>query len=139
MGLSGLGVIVLGINVGFGGIKTLGLQLPQNFITIVDEVTFATQDSHVRFLGGLFGAMGIFLVAGAFWTLKLRQTLIVICLIMAFGGVVRFSAGFAEVGLNSALYASLVFELFLFPVMAVLLWQFGRGVTGVHLRIAEVE
>jgi hypothetical protein len=127
LALCGLGVVALGINVGFGGIETLGLQAPKGFVAIVDASAFATQDSHVRFLGGLFLAMGLVLVAGAIWTGPLRQVLTAICLVLFAGGLVRLAGGGDTVATNPALFPSLVFELVVFPGLAFALWRLKQG------------
>ena len=65
LALTGLGVLVIGANVGLGGIRTMGLQVDPGFVVEVEAEAFFDQDNHVRYLGGVFAAMGTALIAGA--------------------------------------------------------------------------
>lgn len=58
MALLGLAVVVLGLNIGLGGIRTLGWQGGAvEFLTVTDPALFAVRDSHVRFIGGIWLAL----------------------------------------------------------------------------------
>lgn len=52
--LAGVVVCITGINLAFGGIRTLGWQGAFDFIQVIDERRFLAQDSHIRFLGGVW-------------------------------------------------------------------------------------
>lgn len=54
----GAAIIFLGLNIGLGGIKTLGWQSSQDFVAITDAAVFDAQDSHIRFLGGIWFGIG---------------------------------------------------------------------------------
>lgn len=119
-------IIYVGINVGLGGILTLGFQVPNDFATVSDSVAFAIQDSHVRFLGGMFCGVGLTFVAGVVVPHRLWKALTVLCAIGFFAGWFRLWADL-DVLANSALTLSMAIEVVGFPVLGVALWRrFGR-------------
>lgn len=120
--VSGLVVMAVGVNVGLGGIRTLGMQVAPDFIAVADAAGFAVQDSHTRFLGGLFSVVGAILVAGAFAPHRLRNVLIALCAIMPVAGLFRLGGADTGSALTSLL-PSLAFEFVVFPTLAVALWR----------------
>ncbi len=76
--LVGAGIIFLGLNVGFGGIKTLGWQGETDFISVVKDAAYGAQDNHVRFLGGFWLGAGLLFIAGGVAFKSLRKVLIAI-------------------------------------------------------------
>lgn len=123
--LTGAAIVFLGLNVGLGGIRTLGWQGPQDFVSVSDLAAFMTQDSHVRFIGGVWFSVGALFLAGAFALEKLRPTLIALCLVIAVAGLFRFSALDAGAILNVAIAPSMIFELLGFPMLAIWLARTG--------------
>lgn len=119
LGLTGAAIIFLGLNVGLGGIKTLGWQASQDFIVVADLMAFNTQDSHIRFIGGVWFGVGTVFLAGGFALQTLRPTLIALCTIIAFAGLFRLSALDISAILNAAIAPSLALELVGFPMLAV--------------------
>jgi hypothetical protein len=117
LGLTGLAVIALGINVGFGGMKTLGWQGPTDFLTITNPTAFLAQDNHVRFLGGVWIGCGLLLCAGTFALERIRSILIAITGMVFVGGLLRLTS--IDVILNGQVAPSLFAELVLFPTLAV--------------------
>ena len=65
LAIAGLAIMALGLNVGLGGIATLGWQGPTVFFTITDQDVFAVQDNHIRFIAGVWFGVGLMFVAGA--------------------------------------------------------------------------
>ena len=128
--LVGAAICALGLNVGLGGINTLGWQGLQGFFGITDATAFATQDSHVRFLGGLWSGVGGLFVAGCFKLTALRPVLMALCGIIAVAGLFRFGGpgGLAMPG--AALVRSLAFELLGFPILALWLDKDRGGLNG---------
>jgi hypothetical protein len=57
--------VLTGINVGFGGILTLGLQGDTRFLQVPDEQAFLVRDSHTRYFGGPYGGIGQFMILAA--------------------------------------------------------------------------
>lgn len=119
LALVGIGIMLLGINIGIGGIQTLGWQGPRDFIIISDAAAFHTQDSHIRFVGGVwFGVGGVFL-AGALALERLRPTLIILCGIIALSGLFRLSATETTALFSLAIVPSLAFELLGFSALGL--------------------
>lgn len=116
--LVGITIIAIGINTGLGGIHTLGLQVPPDFIEIVDAKDYAVQDSHTRFLGGFWLGAGLLFISGCF-RLERQRSVLVILLLMGFvGGLARFSALDLNLLLGPDVLPSLAFELAGFPLLA---------------------
>lgn len=117
--LTGLAVVFLGVNVGLGGIRTLGLQGGTEFLTVTDAAIYAVRDSHVRFIGGVWLAAGLVLLAGAVALERLRTALIAVTAMVFIGGLARFS-GF-EPGLfgSMSILPSLLLELVGFPLLGL--------------------
>ncbi len=113
----GLVVIFLGLNVGFGGIKTLGWQGAESFFVVTNEAQFAIRDSHIRFIGGLWLGAGLLLVVGAFALDRLRQALIVLTAMVFVGGLARLSVLDTDLLLSASIAPSLLFEIVLFPLL----------------------
>jgi hypothetical protein len=118
-------VIFLGINIGFGGILTLGWQGQTQFFEVTNEHGYLIQDSHVRFLGGLFGALGIFLIVGATNLRKYQAGLRLAFILVFVGGLARFTMLRPDVVFSADITGSLAAELILMPVLFVWL---GRAV-----------
>jgi len=117
--IAGLVMIVLGLNVGLGGIRTLGLQVPGEFIQVTDATLFANQDSHVRFLGGFWLGAGLLMATGSLWFDRLQSLLVAICAMAFLGGVMRLSAHDPAIVLGQGLLPSAVAELLGFPLLGV--------------------
>jgi hypothetical protein len=113
--LVGAMFVYIGINVGFGGIRTLGFQGPTSFLEVTNMAAYLIQDSHVRFLGGVFGAMGLFLILGATNLPKFQTGLKLVFALTFIGGLTRFSM--PGVIFGSGVLGSLLGELVLMPIL----------------------
>lgn len=111
-------IIFLGLNVGLGGIKTLGWQSTRDFISITDAATFHTQDSHIRFIGGVWFGVGAAFLIGGFAMSQFRPTLIILSVMIAIAGLFRLSAMDTGVIFSAAIAPSIAFELIGFPLLA---------------------
>lgn len=101
-------------------------QGPTDFFVVVDETTFAVRDSHIRFISGVWLAMGMILALPAF-KLSLLKEVVIACSIMIFiGGLLRFTQDDTTMLLSSRLLPSLIMGLVLFPLLAI--WSY-FGVT----------
>lgn len=116
--LVGVVVVVLGLNVGLGGIRTLGWQGGGEFLTVSDPALFAVRDSHIRFIGGIWLGIGLVLAAGAVWFERLRVVLVAITALVFVGGLVRLGGP-----LPVDVLPSLVLELIGFPLLG---WWMAR-------------
>jgi hypothetical protein len=121
----GAAIIFLGLNVGLGGIKTLGWQAARDFISISDAATFHVQDSHIRFIGGVWFGVGAAFLIGGFAMKVFRPTLIILSIMIAIAGIFRLSGMDSGVITSAAIAPSIAFELIGFPLLAW--WLIGSG------------
>ncbi len=119
-------IILLGLNVGLGGIKTLGWQSTRDFVSITDATTFHAQDSHIRFIGGVWFGVGVVFLIGGFAMRTFRPTLVILSAIIAIAGLFRLSSMNTDVMFSAAIAPSFAFELVGFPLLAWWLMASGR-------------
>jgi hypothetical protein len=117
--LVGLAVVVTGINVSFGGIATLGWQGSTSFFEVTDARRFQAQDSHVRFLGGLWLGIGVLFLLGGLHPRPCRRALLAALGLAFLGGLARLTQGRLDVTLGPDIAGSFVAELVLFPLLAL--------------------
>ena len=117
--LAGAIVIYLGLDLGLGGMRTLGWQGSTDFVAVTDPARFAIQDSHARFVGGVWLGVGLVLFCGSFAISRFRTALIAICALVFVGGLMRIASGDFDTILNMQVLPSLLAELILFPALGV--------------------
>jgi hypothetical protein len=122
----GAAIIFLGLNVGLGGIKTLGWQTTRDFVAITDAAIFNAQDSHIRFIGGLWFGVGATFLIGGIAMRTLRPTLIILSAMIAIAGLFRLSDIDSGVIFSAAMAPSIALELIGFPLLAWWLVVSGR-------------
>jgi Domain of unknown function (DUF4345) len=113
----GLVTILVGINVGFGGIQTLGWQIAPDFLTVTNEAAYRVQDNHVRFLGGVFGAAGLMMLLGATNLNRFQKELRLVFILTFVGGLARFSSLAPNIIFGTNILTSSLTELLLMPVL----------------------
>ncbi len=123
--LVGIVVIFLGLNIGLGGIRTLGWQNASQFIIVSDLTIFQAQDNHIRFIGGVWFGVGLLFFIGGIWLDRLRTTLISMCGIIALAGLFRLSALDGSVILSAGILPSMLAEVVGFPLLGW--WLVRRG------------
>ena len=123
LGLIGVGILFLGLNIGLGGIQTLGWQGAGPFITITDMDLFNVRDNHIRFLGGVWLAIGAIFCAATFWLARLKTTLVLLCGAIFIGGLTRLSSPDVTLVLTPEIAPSLIAELIVFPVIGIWIWK----------------
>ena len=116
--LVGLAIMYLGLNVGLGGIQTLGWQTSEPFFTVTNETVFQVQDSHIRFIGGIWFSVGAVFFLGGFRQEVLRTTLVVLCSAIAFSGLFRLSSLAGGEIFSATIIPSITLELIAFPLLA---------------------
>lgn len=112
-------IIYLGLDLGLGGMRTLGWQGSTNFITVTDPARFAVQDSHARFVGGVWLGVGLILFCGSFAIARFRGALIAMCALIFTGGLMRLLSGDFDTIVGMQVLPSLLAELILFPALGV--------------------
>lgn len=115
--LLGIVNVLIGINVGFGGMLTLGLQGQTRFLEIIDEHGFLVQDSHVRFFGGLYLAIGLFLVVAGTRPHKYHMALNLVFFLIFMGGLARLTMNRPDVLFGPELIGSFLVEILLMPIL----------------------
>lgn len=123
LALIGFVIILLGLNVGLGGIKTLGWQVAPDFVQVSDSRAFGMQDNHVRFLGGFWLGAGLMFMAAARWLQALRPVLIALIGMIVVGGLARIMSMNMDILLTPDILQSLVLELVGFPVLGLWLYR----------------
>lgn len=125
--LVGVGIVFLGLNVGLGGIRTLGWQGgTAPFFSITDASIFAVRDSHVRFLGGVWLGVGLLMLAGSLAFQRLRTVLIALAAMIFVGGLARMSGYEPGLLFSPEIAPSLFFEIVIAPLLAFWFWKAER-------------
>lgn len=124
--LIGAVIILMGLNIGLGGMQTLGWQVSRDFVTVTNPAVFQVQDNHIRFVGGVWFGIGVVFALGGFALESLRTTLVILCLVIAGAGLFRFSAMNLDVLLSAGIIGSMLFELIGFPLLAWWIWRSRR-------------
>lgn len=125
--LTGTVVVILGINIGFGGIATLGLQGTSDFFDVTNQSVFDIRDNHVRFGGGIVIAIGLAMVFTAFRLNKAFPILLFIALMFMAGGIARLTAFHSDLIFSADILPSLLIELFGFPALAYWSWLISQS------------
>ncbi|MBV2150115.1 DUF4345 domain-containing protein [Sphingobium sp. AS12] len=125
--LVGAVIVFLGLNVGLGGIPTLGWQGGSApFFAITDTTIFAVRNSHVRFLGGVWFGVGQLMLAGSLAFQRLRTVLIALAAMIFVGGLARMSGYEPSVLFSPEIAPSLLFEIVIAPLLAFWFWKAER-------------
>lgn len=115
--LAGAFIVFTGLNVALGGIPTLGWQGQSSFLQVTDSTAFAVQDSHVRFLGGLWTAMGLMFIAAARSPSSFRPALYFAYAAIFLGGLARLSQMDFDTLFGPDIVGSLAAELIGMPLL----------------------
>ena len=86
---SGLFIVFTGLNIGLGGIETLGWQNQNSFFEVTNQYAFSVQDSHIRFVGGVWLGIGLLFLISVSNLSKYKNLLSFSFLLIFFGGLIR--------------------------------------------------
>jgi hypothetical protein len=116
-----LGVVTafVAVNVALGGLDTLGLQGPTDYFRVTDQHAYAIRDSHAHYYGGVYLALGIFLVYAARDVRRFRQGLYVVFVMIFVGGLARLTQLEPHVTFGRDLLPSTVIELVGVPLLGL--------------------
>ena len=115
--LAGLIIIFTGVNTAFGGMLTLGWQGQTTFFEVTDQHSYLVQDSHIRFLGGLWMGIGLLFIFAA-RNVERQQNVLKFALVLIFlGGLARFSQMQLDITFGKEIVGSLVAELVGMPLL----------------------
>jgi hypothetical protein len=116
--LAGIYVIGSGLNIGLGGILTLGWGGSKDFASVTDEHAFLIQDSHVRFVGGVWTGVGLLLALSVTNLAKFKPLLYLAFVLVFLGGLCRLGQGHPEVTFHLPILGSFLAELIGMPLLA---------------------
>lgn len=128
LALVGAVIVFLGLNVGLGGIQTMGWQggaVP--FITVTDPAVFAVRDNHIRFIAGVWLGVGVLMLVASVLFQQLRAVVVAITAMVFVGGLMRFSGGNMALLFSIDVLPSLVFELIAMPLIGLWAWRAERA------------
>jgi hypothetical protein len=128
--------IFIGINIGFGGILTLGWQGQTKFFEVTNEYAYLMQDSHIRYFGGLYVGIGLFLLLASTDLRKYQPSLNLVFALIFMGGLARFTMMRPDIIFGRDIIGSLLAELVLMPILYVWLSKIVKSATSSdeHLR-----
>ena len=119
--LIGLGAVsaFVAVNVAFGGLATLGLQGPTDYVQVTDHDAYLLRDSHAHFYGGVYLGIAIFLIVASTNLRKHRTALNLVFAVIWLGGVARLTQLEPGVTFGNDLAVSSLIELVGMPAMAL--------------------
>jgi hypothetical protein len=115
--LAGIVIIFTGINTAFGGMLTLGWQGQTTFFEITDQHSYLVQDSHIRFLGGLWMGIGLLFIVASSHVERYQSALKFALVLIFLGGLARFSQMQLDITLGKDIVGSLAAELVGMPLL----------------------
>ena len=115
--LAGLYIVLSGMNIGFGGIETLGWGGQSNFVQVTDMKSYLIQDSHVRFVGGVWLGVGLLFILSVS-DLKKYKNILYFCMALVFiGGLMRIAQMHFEVTFGPNIIGPVLAELIGMPLL----------------------
>jgi hypothetical protein len=117
LGFLGCYVIFLGLNNALGGLYTLGWMSDIAYFEVIHTEKFLEMDSHYRFYGGLWTAIGLFVILGVTNLEKYQSGLNLVFAIISIGGISRFSQMNIDVLLTPKIAGLLGIEILLMFVL----------------------
>lgn len=117
LAIAGAFIVFTGLNVALGGISTLGWQGQSAFLEVTDATAYLAQDSHMRFLGGLWTAVGVLFMVAARAPSAYRPVLIFAYGAIFLGGLARLSQLEFDTLFGPDIFGSLAAELIGMPLL----------------------
>jgi len=115
--LAGIVIIFTGVNTAFGGMLTLGWQGQTTFFEVTDQHSYLVQDSHIRFLGGLWTGTGLLFIIASSNVARYQSVLKFAFVLIFLGGLARFSQMQLDITFGKDIVGSLVAELVGMPLL----------------------
>jgi uncharacterized protein DUF4345 len=125
--LAGLIIVFTGLNTALGGMLTLGWQGQTVFFQVTDQHAYLVQDSHIRFLGGLWLGIGLFFLVASTNVRKFRSALFLAFALIFLGGLARFTQMRPEITFGPEIVGSLIAELVGMPLLPLLYFWVARS------------
>jgi hypothetical protein len=115
--LAGIVILFTGVNTAFGGMLTLGWQGQTVFFEVTDEHSYLVQDSHIRFLGGLWTGIGLLFIVASSNVERYQSALKFAFVLIFLGGLARFTQMQLGITFGKDIVGSLVAELVGMPLL----------------------
>lgn len=115
--LAGILIVFTGLNIAFGGMLTLGWQGQTAFFEVTHKHAYLTQDSHIRFLGGLWTGIGLLFMVASTNPQRYQSGLKIAFVLILLGGMARFSQMQIDIIFGKDIVGSLVAELAGMPLL----------------------
>ena len=115
--LAGAFIAFTGLNTALGGIPTLGWQGQTPFLQVTDQAAYLVQDSHTRFLGGVWTALGVLFIVAARAPAAYRPVLYFAYAAVFLGGLARLSQLEFGTIFGPDIVGSLIAELIGMPLL----------------------
>lgn len=109
--LVGLICLYISLDFGLGGFETLGWQGAPPQVADAGNLRYAVQDSHFRFLAGVFGTLGVSIILAVRDLAKYRLLLQTIFTAFIVGGLLRFRANNVGLLFSGELALALIAEI----------------------------
>ncbi len=110
-------IVLSGLNIGLGGIPSLGWGGQKDFLTVTNESDYHIQDSHVRYVGGLWLGMGLFFFLSLTHLARYKPLLLFCFVLIFFGGLLRLFQGQPATTFRLPVLPSLLAELIGMPLL----------------------
>ena len=108
---------IYGIKYRTWGIETLGWQNQNSFFEVTNQYAFSVQDSHIRFVGGVWLGIGLLFLISITNLSKYKNLLLFSFLLIFFGGLIRLLSMDFNVIFGQDILGSLLSEIFGMPLL----------------------
>lgn len=117
LGLAGIYIVLSGINIAVGGMPTLGLGGQKDFFEVTNMQPYLIQDSHIRFVGGVWMGIGLFFLLTVFDISKYKKQLLLACVLIFIGGLSRLFQNHPEITFGKFIIGSILAEVVGMPIL----------------------
>ena len=117
LGLAGVYIILSGINIAVGGMPTLGLGGQKDFFEVTNMQPYLIQDSHIRFVGGVWMGIGLFFLLSVTDISRYKKQLLLACILIFIGGISRLFQAHPEITFGKFIIGSLLAEIVGMPIL----------------------
>lgn len=90
-----------------------------DFIATTDAAKYEIRDNHIRFIGGIWAGLGLFMWLAAVNPMRFKQSLYLVFGLIFLAGFARFTSGNLELVFGPDILGSLVTELVGMPIFAL--------------------
>lgn len=117
LGLVGLYIVLSGINIAVGGMPTLGLGGQSNFFKVTAVQPYLIQDSHIRFVGGVWMGLGFLFLISTTNVAKFKTLLLFACVLIFVGGLSRLFQMHPEITFGKNIIGPFLAEIIGTPIL----------------------